>query len=618
MASPRRVSIASLRQRYPGPCDPRAVSIRRLLVMLILGGHAALLTFGATWQSPNLDEAGHLAAGLSHWQTGTYDLYRVNPPLVRMLATLPIAWLEPPIPWEIQRRIPRARDEFSFGAAFLESYGLSIMPCFTMARVACIPLSMIGALICYSWARERDGPVGGLIALLLWCTCPNILAHGQLITPDVGAASLGVLAGYAFRRWLERPGWPHAVTAGIASGLAGLAKTTLVVLLPVWLGIAAADAFSSRRTARRRRAGWYLQLGSVVIVALVVINAGYGGEGSLTRLKDYRFVSRNLAGERPQPAGWGNRFADSALGCLPVPLPRNYVSGIDEQRREFETPGVSRNYLRGEWRTRGWWYYYLYCLLVKVPIGSMVLVGCATLARLAADRGKRSGTDTALILLPVISILALVSSQTYINKYIRYVLPVLPYLYIWAGGAACLTRLGPGPGRGALRFVVGGALAWSAASSLSVYPHSMSYFNEFARGPSHGHEHLLGGNFDWNQDLLFLRRWADSHPEARPLRILDHLYPDPAFVGLPFEPPPRRGGARGPAPPGARAPEPGWYIARVMTLKLASTGHCYIRDGRGGRLRVGADDYSYLEELEPVATIGWTFRVYRVTAGQDR
>ncbi len=57
---------------------------------------------------------------------------------------------------------------------------------------------------------------------------------------------------------------------------------------------------------------------------------------------------------------------------MPVPLPRNYVLGIDLQKSDFENQDMS--YLRGQWRVGGWWYYYLYAMAIKVPLGTWVLL----------------------------------------------------------------------------------------------------------------------------------------------------------------------------------------------------------------------------------------------------
>lgn len=55
-----------------------------------------------------------------------------------------------------------------------------------------------------------------------------------MITPDVGAASLGLTAGWLYWRWLSGPDWSRAVVAGVALGLAELAKFTWIVLFGVW------------------------------------------------------------------------------------------------------------------------------------------------------------------------------------------------------------------------------------------------------------------------------------------------------------------------------------------------------------------------------------------------
>lgn len=63
-----------------------------LVALLLLLMHAGLLAWSIPRHSPTIDEMGHLAAGLSHWEFGRFDLYRVNPPLVRMVAALPLMW----------------------------------------------------------------------------------------------------------------------------------------------------------------------------------------------------------------------------------------------------------------------------------------------------------------------------------------------------------------------------------------------------------------------------------------------------------------------------------------------------------------------------------------------
>ena len=64
------------------------------LLMLI---HIVLLGWMAYRDSPTWDEVGHFAAGVSHWRSGAFHLYAVNPPLVRSVACAPVTLLMNPV-----------------------------------------------------------------------------------------------------------------------------------------------------------------------------------------------------------------------------------------------------------------------------------------------------------------------------------------------------------------------------------------------------------------------------------------------------------------------------------------------------------------------------------------
>ncbi|MSR59883.1 MAG: phospholipid carrier-dependent glycosyltransferase [Planctomycetaceae bacterium] len=206
----------------------------RVCVVLLLAVHAGMLAWIAWRKSPTIDEPAHLAAGLSHWKFGRFDLYRVNPPLVRLVAALPMLLVDPKTDWSAFSEAPYARPDFAIGSVFAAANGAETFWHFTLARWFCIPFSLLGGWVCYRWGRDLYGPGAGIVALILWCFCPNILGNGALITPDVAAASFGVLSGYTFWRWLRHPGWKPALIAGFALGLAELTKSTWIILFGLW------------------------------------------------------------------------------------------------------------------------------------------------------------------------------------------------------------------------------------------------------------------------------------------------------------------------------------------------------------------------------------------------
>ncbi len=77
-----------------------------MLPGVLLTIHIGLLAYSAWAHSPTFNEPAHLAAGMSHWQFGRFELYRVNPPLVRMLAALPVLAAGAKTDWAPSRKVP--------------------------------------------------------------------------------------------------------------------------------------------------------------------------------------------------------------------------------------------------------------------------------------------------------------------------------------------------------------------------------------------------------------------------------------------------------------------------------------------------------------------------------
>jgi hypothetical protein len=561
-----------------------------------------------------------------------------------MIAAVPLLVPDPAAEWNRFSDSPYARSEFEIGMQFSRVHGENGLWFFRMARWACLPVSLLGAWACYCWGKELYGEKSGFIALVLYCFCPNIIAYAGLIVPDLGAAALGVFAGYRFWRWLREPaGWNMAL-AGISLGLAELTKSTWIILFALWGGLilfweltrpgltqADREALPSKGTnlsVHCCRGRWW-QFAGILLLAVYMLNLGYGFERCFQRLDSFEFVSHAFGGDDAHSVP-GNRFSGTWMGRLPVPVPANYLLGIDVQRADFEKGKSS--YLRGDQKLGGWWYYYIYALIIKVPVGTWLLCSFATINtglrfRVAGLRGVR---EDLVVLAPAAAVLILVSSQTGFNRYLRYVLPCLPFMFVWisqAGNwlnrqahddAPCKPAGQSNDGvvaaqaaqnrRGFVRRHVATlvvlCLVFSVVDSLAVWPHEMSYFNELAGGPQNGASHLLDANIDWGQDLLFFRRWYETHPRARPVYLSYFGFFDPRAIGLDLPAVPRQSPERLSRDETGSTPTlpSGWYALSINEL------YGYKHAGHE------TDDYSSFRGLAPSDYAGYSILIFNLNA----
>ncbi len=605
-----RTVLASLIIRYLRQMQTNKCYSRGLLLGLI-GTLIFLLALLASSTSPVFNEIGHLPAGLANWQ-GYFQLYRVNPPLPRMVAVLPCIFMECLTDWSNFGMDSVSREEIPMGIRFANVNGKKVFWIFTVTRWACIPFSLLGAWITYRWAKELWGEKSGLMACALWCFDPAILGNGSLVMPDVPAAALGLGAIYVFWHWLRKPTWKRAFWSGIVLGLAEMCKMTLLIyffLIPIlWLlwSISAHDPRSSR---------WWLwepaMLSAILVTALLMLNLGYCFTGSFKKIGEFRFLSRTLSGRQAADnAIPGNRFVHTWLGQMPAPLPADYLQGIDRQWTDFELG--SRSYLHGEWRERGWWYYYLYALAIKMPLGTCTLFLLAVASCFITKESFATWRDELVLLLPAVALLALISSQTGFSIHSRYSLPILPFSFIW------ISKVGK---RFPLRHwkftaAVGVALCWMIGSSLWQYPHSLSYFNESVGGAINGHRYLLDSNIAWGQDLLFLKIWLDSRPEAKPVGLASFGWMHPELVGINFNLPPF--GPRTPLDasiitnPCQLGPRPGWYAIDVNYLH-ASHWPAASPGLQWTMIPTTDLNYEYFLHFHPVATAGYSIYIYHLT-----
>lgn len=581
------------------------------LIALCLAFQTVLLVFNANRCSPTVDEPGHLAAGVSIILTGDFDAYRVNPPLVKVLGGA-AALLSGPIPsadivaqFAESERLPNQRQNLTIGNTLFEDSPRMATSGMLTARLMCLPFAWLGGWVCYQWARRLYGAKAGCLALGLWCVEPLLLGHGCLFTMDMPGAATMVWCGYRFYLWKEKPSWQSTQWFGVALGIALLTKFTVLVLLPCFVAMAAVE--SIRRHAIRQGIAYSA---FACLIAVLVVNLGFGFDRSFRPLGDFLFGSQTLSGLESRSAV-GNRFSGTVLHQLQVPLPSAWLSGIDVQKRDFERPWSC--FLDGAWRDGGWWYFYFVALIYKLPVGLLLLMATASWA-VASGRQPIRVRDELPILVPLFAVLALVSSQTNFTLHVRYAIPILPFIFVWCGrlvvSGDCQTAGCATTSQNRVTDQRFGWVAWlgllaAATESLATYPESLSFMNLLVRSQDLIAPRLLDSNRDWGQNLKVAADWLVTHRKQETVYLSYFGHYSPSLMGInDFRPIPK-------------ATEEDGVIHIPLGLYIVSINHLHGHrlgspDGLGRFDAVDGATMSFLRMRTPDARIGRTMLVYRV------
>jgi hypothetical protein len=554
------------------------------------------------------NENGRIASGLIHLQTGDYSTFHVNPPLIDTIGSFPAFCSGTYYPTSADLGFSHfGRMEYKAGDVWIKK-NTDHFYWTVWGRYCMVIFVLFGTIICYIWTKEILENFSTIIAAILWIFCPHILGHGCLICPDVPSAAVGMAAVYFFHRWLKHSEMLKALIAGLVLGLAELTKFTLLIFYPLFVVMWLLYRLPEIKTLTKKDLlQQSKQLTIIFVMSVFVINMGYLFEGTGKFLGSYRFQTTLFTGYKTHvdiPINGGNRFDKTSLAYIPIPLPSNFVQGIDTQRLDFERGLPS--YLRGEWSDHGWWYYYLYALLIKTPLGTIGLFLLAIFCTLFQKGYNISWRDEMVILLPGIMLLVFVSSQTGFSVHSRYVILALPFFFIWISKVGKSFQLK----RPVIATLASVLLTWSIFSSLWIYPHSLSYFNELAAilptpneqrspqepegtpvivsllnaGSRNGGRHLLDSNIDWGQDLFYLEKWYQKHTEAKNIKVAYWGSYPLELTTLPSN-----------EMPPANNPQPGWYALSV--------NYIYNREKQ----------YRYFLNFEPVARAGYSIYIYHIT-----
>ena len=481
-------------------------------VCLLLIVLSLQLFFSVRRESQTWDEANHIYTGYRSWTHADFGLNPEHPPLVKLLATMPLLWLPLKSP-ALQERFFK-EDAFLRGKEFL--YQNDADKILARTRTAAAILTLLTALVVFLGTREMFGTGAAFIALTLLTFDPNLLAHGALITTDVGLACFMFLSVYLYYRLLKSPSALRLIAEGIAVGLVLAVKHTGLLVLPI--------LFLLSFTEIRGRA--LKTFGSLALITLI---------GCLVLWSFYRF----RYDARPNSLQLNPPLAEYVKGLEPYEawpistaarlhiLPESYLYGLADVKL---TANYYTSYLLGKVYAHGVWFYFPMAFLIKSTVGVLALFllsfGVVVTRRLNRWR------EIVFLVVPVIFYL-IVAMTVGMNIGVRHILVVYVFLYVLIGGATwALVQKNR-----KWTYAVGVLLLVHVVSSVLAFPNYIAYGNELWGGPSQTHKYLTDSNADWAQQLKSVKQYLDG----RGVKECWFAYfaagvAEPSYYGIPCKP----------------------------------------------------------------------------------
>lgn len=457
-------------------------------------------------ESLSWDEGDHIFAGYMGWKTHDYGINPEHPPLMKALATIPLLNLPLKVAPDQQRFF---KDEAYYrGRALLfDNAPYSAQSLTLRVRLAAGIVALLLAVLVFVAAWEMFGAGAGLLALVLLCFEPNVLAHSALVTTDIGVSCFLLASVYAFYRYCKAPSLPRLLIAGIAAGLALATKHSAILLIPILTSLVSIELACRFDGSAWHTLSWPKRIvslgGALVAVGAIAVLILWGFYG-------FRYTARP-DGLRLDPSlvDYVKPLrAVEAKGILLLArwhvLPESYLYGLTDVR---SMANGMPSFIFGKVYDHGVWFYFPAVLAIKSTLGflGMLLLAFAALVACRLQRRRE-----ALYLLVPALIYFWVATQSSLNIGARHILPVYVFLLVFAAGGcwAWVQRSDSWQRKSTL--LVAALLVAHMASSVRAYPNYMAYSNELWGGPAQTYKVLTDSSADWAQQLLAVKQYLDK------------------------------------------------------------------------------------------------------------
>lgn len=580
---------------------------------------SVVLAITSVWNdSLIVDEIPHIGAGYSYLVKHDLRLNPEHPPLAKDLAAIPLLFLKlKQDAFETKPWLSDINGQWEFGRKLIFNSGNNADLITHLAKLPMLLFFILAAVLVFKWGKKLYGHSGGLIALTLFSFSPTVLAHARFVTTDLAALFGILIATYFFINYLESRSPKNFWLAAITFGLALLTKFSTFLLVPYFIVLALIH--SGFRDGRSTRLGSISALGRTILLFIV---------GVLVVVWPVYFFNTYHYPPAHQKAdttyllrSYGRRsLADTVIWASDKPGIRALSSyGLGLLMVNQRAIGGNTTYFLGEVTTSSWKKYFPIVYFIKEPLAwwGLVIVALLALLKVIHLQGptlqgsypqhkqqwfKNHFSELAMLLW--LLIYWAVSIKSNLNIGIRHLLPTYPFAILLVSGQIS-KMLDSSRKRTAVfvsSFLVFFLMTWYVMETAKAYPYYLPYFNQTVGGSSGGYKYVVDSNLDWGQDLKRFSQWVKEN--KIPKIELDYFgWADPVYyLGNSYE---RLSSQKYKSAEDFRAHNHtnGW-LAVSATFLEGSEG--------GPPERPSPINYLWLQQIQPVTTIGHSIFVYQI------
>jgi 4-amino-4-deoxy-L-arabinose transferase-like glycosyltransferase len=455
------------------------------------------LLYSVKHESLTFDEGDHIFAGYMSLKHHDFGLNPEHPPLVKMIAAVPLLGMKLHEP-QLQNRYFKTEAYLSGRDFIFQNDHETVI---FRARVAASIFAILVALLAFLMTREMFGTGAGFITLALIVFEPNFLAHGALVTTDTGAAASLLASIFAFYRYVKSPSWGRIVVLGLAAGLFFIVKHSAVLLPAMLILLAVTELLRPCQAGDKTRLHQAARLaGGLVIAGIIAV-------GIMWLCYGYRYAARPAGTQLNPPLEntLGNLHPAEAKLITKMAhwkvLPESWLYGLADVRSIANT---WPSYMFGKVYAHGVWFYFPVAFVIKATLTTLIFL---FLIVYAIATGKLPGWREILFLTLPPALYFLISMTSSLNIGVRHILLVFIFVLALAGGAA--SGLIHSDHRWA--WPIAALILFHVVSSLRAFPTSyIPYANELWGGPANIHKYLTDSTTDWAQQLKAVKRYVDE------------------------------------------------------------------------------------------------------------